>query len=50
MDADGNNQTRVTNHPDTDGAPVWVIPDRALSVNTQGNHVTLWGRLKSDKQ
>ena len=50
MDADGNNQTRVTNHPDTDGAPVWVIPDQSLSVNTQDNHVTLWGRLKSNKQ
>ena len=50
MEADGNNQTRVTNHPDVDGHPVWVIPDRSLSINTQGNHVTLWGQLKSDKQ
>ena len=50
MEADGNNQTRVTNHPDVDGHPVWVIPDRALSINTQGNHVTLWGQLKSERQ
>ena len=50
MEADGNNQTRVTNHPDTDVEPVWVIPNRSLPVDTQGNHVTLWGQLKSDKQ
>ena len=50
MDADGNNQTRITNHPDKDGSPVWVIPDRSLSVNPQGNHVTFWGQLKSEKQ
>ena len=50
MDADGNNQTRVTNHPDTDAGPVWVIPDRSLPVDTRGNRVTFWGRIKSDKQ
>ena len=65
MDATGNNQTRitnhpfavdvkpvsrVTNHPDKDVRPVWVIPDRSLSVDKQGNHATLWGQLKSDKQ
>ena len=50
MDAAGNNQTRVTNHPDIDARPVWVIPDRSLSINTQGNHFILWGQLKSGKQ
>ena len=65
MEATGNNQTRitnhpfavdvkpvsrVTNHPDTDVEPVWVVPDRSLSIDTQGNHVTLWGQLKSEKQ
>ena len=50
MDADGNNQTRITNHPDKDVRPVWVIPDRSLPIDIRGNHVTLWGRIKSDKQ
>ena len=50
MDADGNNQTRITNHPDKDVRPVWVIPDRSLPIDIRGNHVTLWGQLKSDKQ
>ena len=65
MDVTENNQTRitnhpfavdikpvsrVTNHPDTDGSPVWVIPNRSLPADARGNHVTLWGRLKSEKQ
>ena len=50
VNANGGDKIRVTTHPDKDIEPVWVIPDRSLPVDTQGNHVTLWGQLKSEEQ
>ena len=50
MDANGENEMRVTDHPGLDGLPTWVIPDRSLPVDTRGNHATLWGQLKSERQ
>ena len=50
MDADGENEMRVTDHPGADGSPTWVIPDRSLLVDAPGNHATLWGWLKSERQ
>ena len=50
VDANGENEMRVTDHPGLDGLPTWVIPDRSLPVDTRGNHATLWGHLKSERQ
>ena len=50
VDTNGGEARQVTTHPGHDMYPTWVIPDRSLPVDTQGNHVTLWGRLKSDKR
>ena len=50
MDANGENEMRVTDHPGSESNPIWVIPDRSLLVDALGNHVTLWGQLKSDKR
>ena len=50
VDADGGEARQVTTHPGHDMYPTWVIPDRSLPVDTRGNHVTFWGRLKSEKQ
>ena len=50
MDANGENEMRVTDHPGLDISPAWVIPDWSLLVEAPGNHVTLWGQLKSDKR
>ena len=50
MDADGENEMRVTDHPGSETRPTWVIPDRSLLVDAPGNHATLWGRLKSERR
>ena len=50
VDANGENEMRVTDHPGLDGLPTWVIPDRSLPVDTRGNHAILWGHLKSERQ
>ena len=50
MDANGNNWARLTKHPDSDTDPTWVIPDRSLSVEVSSNQVTLWGRIKLERQ
>ena len=50
MEANGDNRTQLTAHPSSDARPTWVIPDWSLPVDTRGNHVTFWGRIKSDKQ
>ena len=50
MDANGENEMRVTDHPGADGNPTWVIPDWSLLVDTRGNRATLWGQLKSERR
>ena len=50
VNANGGEARQVTTHPGNDMYPTWVIPDRSLPVDTRGNHVTLWGQLKSEKQ
>ena len=50
MEANGDNRTQLTAHPSSDARPTWVIPDWSLPVDTRGNRVTFWGRIKSDKQ
>lgn len=50
MDANGENEMRVTDHPGSDGRPTWVIPDRSLPVDTQGNRAIFWGQLKSKRR
>lgn len=50
VNAHGGDKIRVTQHPDADTRPTWVIPDRSLPVDARGNHVTFWGRLKSERQ
>ena len=50
MDANGNNWARLTKHPDSDTDPTWVIPARSLSVKASNNQVTLWGRMKLERQ
>ena len=50
MDANGENEMQVTDHPGAESNPTWVIPDWSLLVEAPGNHVTLWGQLKSDKR
>ena len=50
MDVNGENEIQVTDHPGMDSRPTWVIPDRLLSVDTQHNYVTFWGRLKSENR
>ena len=50
MDANGENEMRVTDHPGYDVRPTWVIPDRSLPVDTRGNRATLWGQLKSERR
>ncbi len=50
MDANGENERRLTDHPGRDVRPTWVIPDRFLPVDTRGNCVTFWGRLRSERQ
>ena len=50
VNANGGEARQVTTHPGHDLYPTWVIPDRSLPVDARGNHVTFWGRLKSEKQ
>ena len=50
IDANGENEMRVTDHPGADFRPTWVIPDRSLPVDTRGNRATFWGQLKSEKR
>ena len=50
VDTNGGEARQVTTHPGHDMYPTWVVPDRSLPVDTRGNHVTFWGRLKSKKQ
>ena len=50
VDTNGGEARQVTTHPGHDMYPTWVVPDRSLPVDTRGNHVTLWGQLKSEKQ
>ena len=50
MDADGENEMRVTDHPGSESTPTWVIPDRSLPVDTRDNRAALWGQLKSERQ
>ena len=50
VNANGGDKIRVTTHPDADTRPTWVIPDRSLPVDTQGNRVTFWGQIKSERQ
>ena len=50
MDANEENEMQVTDHPGAESNPTWVIPDRLLLVDAPANHVTLWGRLKSERQ
>lgn len=50
VNANGGEARQVTTHPGNDIYPTWVIPDRSLPVDTRGNHATLWGQLKSEKQ
>ena len=50
INANGENEIQMTDHPGQDGNPTWVIPDRSLSVDTQDNRVTFWGRLKSERR
>ena len=50
VDANGENEMRVTDHPGSEGSPTWVIPDRSLPVDTRGNRATFWGQLKSERQ
>ena len=50
MDANGENEMRVTDHPGSEGSPTWVIPDRSLPVDTRGNRATFWGHLKSERR
>ena len=50
VDANGENEMRVTDHPGADGNPTWVIPDRSLPVDTRDNRATFWGQLKSERQ
>ena len=49
VNANGGEARQVTTHPGNDMYPTWVIPDRSLPVDTRGNRVTFWGRLKSEK-
>ena len=50
VDANGENEMQVTDHPRGDFKPTWVIPDRSLPVDTRGNRATFWGQLKSERQ
>ena len=50
VNANGGEARQVTTHPGHDMYPTWIIPDRSLPVDARGNHVTLWGKLKSEKQ
>ena len=50
MDANGENEMRVTDHPGSEGSPTWVIPDRSLPVDTRGNRATFRGHLKSERR
>ena len=50
MDANGGNRVQLTKHPGSDTDPTWVIRDRSLSVEVSSNQVTLWGRMKSERQ
>ena len=50
IDANGENEMRVTDHPGGDFRPTWVIPDRSLPVDIGGNRATFWGQLKSERQ
>ena len=50
VDVNGGGARQVTTHLGHDMYPTWVIPDRSLPVDVWGNHVTLWGQLKSEKQ
>ena len=49
-DANGENEMRLTNHPKVDSRPTWIIPNRLLSIDTQNNRATFWGRLKLEKR
>jgi len=43
VDADGENEMQVTDHPGREFRPTWVIPDRSLPVDTGNKRATLWG-------
>ncbi len=44
MDADGENQLNLTNHPHSDTHPAWL--NSPFSVSPAGKKFTMWGRLK----
>ena len=48
MEANGENQTRVTHHPGVDSSPIWVDFDATFSVTPQGKLPTVWGHLKAE--
>ena len=50
MDANGENEMQVTDHPGAESNPTWVIPDWSLLVEAPGNRIIFWGQLKSDKR
>ena len=47
MDADGNNQSRLTNNPANDDSPDWFDPAFAYSVSPAGKLKSTWGEIKS---
>ena len=50
MDANGGNRAQLTEDPGSDTDPTWVIRDPSLSVEVSSNQVTLWGRMKLERQ
>ena len=50
MDANGGNRAQLTEDPGSDTDPTWVIRDPSLSVEVSRNQVTLWGRMKLERQ
>ena len=49
MEADGENEMRLTDHPGMDSSPTWVIPDQSLAIYTRGNRAAVWGQQKSGR-
>lgn len=52
MDANGNNQRNLTNHPALDGGfgrASWFDPAFAHSVSPDGERIVSWGGLKEKK-
>ena len=50
MEGNGDRRWQLTADPASDMDPTWVIPDRSLSVEMSDNQVTLWGRMKLERQ